>query len=513
MKWKLVLGIVFLVLIFCSVSEMKAIVNASDGDTTSPTITILSPENMTYTGRSIFLNFTITEPTSWIGYSLDAEPNATITGNITLTNLSYGAHNITIYANDTSGNIGVSDPVRFTITPNPLFAWIGFSLGITVLLIISRKNFAFAMFMGAFILGIPVLLFSEIGTAFISAFIDLATILLALAVGLIPIIGGTLKETGQMDSLVENMRIGKKAFLAVSPALLGMLPMPGGALLSAPMVEKGGKEVPPDKKCGLNVWFRHILFLVYPLSPAMIVSVKIAELDLYQVLVYLAPLFFFSTFLGYFFFLRGIQGKTNYDQGVSLKKLFPPLAVILIAPILDFLIKTFFPTFVPEAATLIGITTSLVLAVVAGGVGARNFGQIAWNSKPWDFAFIIVGMTVFLNVFTNSGIPTLIQTLQITPVILCGVIAFLLGFATGRIQTPALIIIPIFLTKFGALSPPMFALMFFSVFLGYILSPVHPCVSLSAQFFNLEIKDFLKAISPPTLIGVAVSLVLLSIIT
>jgi hypothetical protein len=121
---------------------------------------------------------------------------------------------------------------------SPLLVWTGFFLALAVLLIVSRKNFAAGMFLGAFILAIFTIPFNEITPPFISAFTDPSTILLAIAVGLIPIIGGTLKDTGQMDNLVKNMRIGKKAFLAVSPALLGMLPMPGGALLSATMIEK-----------------------------------------------------------------------------------------------------------------------------------------------------------------------------------------------------------------------------------------------------------------------------------
>jgi len=395
---------------------------------------------------------------------------------------------------------------------SPLLVWTGFFLALFVLLIVSRKNFALGMFLGAFILAIFTIPFNEMASPFVSAFIDPSTILLAVAVGLIPIIGGILKDTGQMDDLVKNLRIGKKAFLAVSPALLGMLPMPGGALLSAPMVEKAGKVVSKEKKCGLNVWFRHIMFLIYPLSPALIISVKIAQLDLYQVLLYLVPFFFFSIFLGYFFFLHKITGEIDYEQKLSLKKLFLPLTVILIAPIFDFLIKALFAPSIPEAATLIAITSSLILAVVVGRLGAGRFGKITWESKPWDFAFIIVGMTVFLNVFTASGIPTLIQNLQIPPVLLCVVIGFLLGFATGRIQTPALIIVPIFLTKGWILSAPVFAIMYFSIFLGYVLSPIHPCVSLSLQFFHVEIKDFLKVISPPTLIGFVVSFVLLFVI-
>lgn len=85
-------------------------------DAESPLITILSPQNITYTTTSVPLTFTVNESTSWIGYGLDGQPNATITGNTTLNNLTEGSHNVIVYANDTCGNMGASDKVFFTIT-------------------------------------------------------------------------------------------------------------------------------------------------------------------------------------------------------------------------------------------------------------------------------------------------------------------------------------------------------------------------------------------------------------
>jgi len=315
-----------------------------------------------------------------------------------------------------------------------------------------------------------------------------------------------------MDDLVKNMRIGKKAFLALSPALVGMLPMPGGALLSAPVVEKAGEGVPQEKKTGLNVWFRHILYLVYPLAPALIVSIKLASLDIYQVLPYLASFLVFSLALGYFFFLRSVRGRMKYEEKFSLKKLLTPLTVILIAPLLDFSIKTLLPGLIKEVATLIGVATSLTLVIAIGKIGLKDFFKIFRKSKPWDFALIIIGMIVFYNVFKASSIPELIAEVQITPEILCVTIGFMLGFATGRIQLPAAIIIPIFATKFGTMSAPVFAIMFFSIFLGYVLTPVHPCVALSAKFFNIDVKDFFREVVPPALIAFVTSFVLFLIL-
>jgi len=143
-------------------------------------------------------------------------------------------------------------------------AWIGFFVSLVMLLVISRKSLMVSMFVGALILGVFTLSPSELAWQFSSSFVDLSVILLALAVGLIPLIGGGLSQSGQMDDLVSNMRIGKKAFLAFSPALVGMLPMPGGALLSAPLIEKAGEGMPQEKKAGLNVSTSCIWFIPFP---------------------------------------------------------------------------------------------------------------------------------------------------------------------------------------------------------------------------------------------------------
>ncbi len=84
-------------------------------DVRPPTVTILSPENKSYSSRDISLISNLSEPTSWIGYSLDGQANVTLDGNTTITSLSDGAYRITVFANDTVGNMGRSDTVYFSV--------------------------------------------------------------------------------------------------------------------------------------------------------------------------------------------------------------------------------------------------------------------------------------------------------------------------------------------------------------------------------------------------------------
>jgi hypothetical protein len=85
----------------------------------APYVSVFGLENATYSG-SVSLNFTVNKPTSWIGYSLDGSENVTITGNTTLTGLSSGLHNVTVYARDEFGNTGASEIITFTVEePGP----------------------------------------------------------------------------------------------------------------------------------------------------------------------------------------------------------------------------------------------------------------------------------------------------------------------------------------------------------------------------------------------------------
>ena len=84
-------------------------------DNAAPQIVILWPESTTYTDGNMTLVFSIPEPTSKISYSIDSQENVTILGNTTLTDLSNGNHNLTVYATDKSGNTGTSETRYFSV--------------------------------------------------------------------------------------------------------------------------------------------------------------------------------------------------------------------------------------------------------------------------------------------------------------------------------------------------------------------------------------------------------------
>lgn len=86
--------------------------------TVDPVISILSPQNTTYSTNDVLLDFTVNEATDWMAYSLDNQANVTIPGNTTLP-ISEGQHTLVVYANDTVGNMGASNTVWFSVDLSP----------------------------------------------------------------------------------------------------------------------------------------------------------------------------------------------------------------------------------------------------------------------------------------------------------------------------------------------------------------------------------------------------------
>jgi hypothetical protein len=87
-------------------------------DLAPPNVSILSPANKTYAVANVAipLDYTTTEELTQLTVSLDGQNDTLTAGNTTLTGLSVGSHNVTLYARDLAGHTGASETVDFVIT-------------------------------------------------------------------------------------------------------------------------------------------------------------------------------------------------------------------------------------------------------------------------------------------------------------------------------------------------------------------------------------------------------------
>lgn len=102
-------------------------------------------------------------------------------------------------------------------------------------------------------------------------------------VGLILILSDGLERSGQSQRLMDALSgylHDNRLRLIFFPALIGLLPMPGGAVFSAPMVKAVSADMPIQNidRAIINYWFRHVWELAWPLYPGIILTVALAEI-------------------------------------------------------------------------------------------------------------------------------------------------------------------------------------------------------------------------------------------
>ncbi|MHC4521738.1 MAG: DUF401 family protein, partial [Planctomycetota bacterium] len=100
-------------------------------------------------------------------------------------------------------------------------------------------------------------------------FVSLTSLLL-----LVNVVGEAMTQIGLSARLVPAMQglfRSRRVALAAIPLLMGMLPTPGGIMLSAPMVREAGDKIGVERShaAAINFFFRHQWEPVWPLFPAV----------------------------------------------------------------------------------------------------------------------------------------------------------------------------------------------------------------------------------------------------
>jgi len=101
-------------------------------DTVPPEVMVLSPENKAYPDQEVDLSCLFNEEVTKISYSLDGLDNMTFNGDIILTDLQAGDHQLIVYSEDLAGNIGSSDIIYFSVESFPTLLVLTISVIVTV---------------------------------------------------------------------------------------------------------------------------------------------------------------------------------------------------------------------------------------------------------------------------------------------------------------------------------------------------------------------------------------------
>ena len=399
---------------------------------------------------------------------------------------------------------------------------IGVIVAFIAMIILIRKkfNFGLSIIIGALIVGffslrtielidIPKAIIEASIYSFEEQQIYTETLELAILMTMIFVLAKSMQETRAITKLIDSLRtfFSKGGTLGVIPAVYGLMPVPGGALFSAPLIDKEGDKFGLNKnqKNYLNVWFRHIWFPIYPISAAMILlcSEKFANINIYNLVILNIPAFFLMIIIGIIVLKKVIikaPSVTKQQKNFQgLVYLIPPLI-----PILTYVILQFFD--IPRTRSfIIGVFLGLILLYLMVKLPSKEYAQILKKSLTWKFALAIFGIIIFRQMIEVSGATEIIgdgiNSIAIPSILLIISIPLLLGTVTGYNLGAIALSYPIIASLQGDLGDVSFAsIIFMSSLAGYLISPIHLCNVVSSEYLKTDTTRMYRFYIPSIII-------------
>ena len=352
---------------------------------------------------------------------------------------------------------------------------------------------------------------SAVGTGAFS----LDTLHLVAAIILIIAMGNVMKAVGSFDRAIvslEALLADTRAVMAVIPAIIGLLPMPGGAMLSAPMVGAISRraETSPAQNTLINYWFRHVWEYIWPLYPGIILTADLLKVPVRNVVAVNLPLTAAAILAGSLFCFRGIPRPSaehaRHPSGGHFKQLVASLWPILVIIV---------------ATVLLAIPLLFSLSAVCGimlalhRLNTHQLRDLIRDSVTVETISLIVGVKVFQSVVDRTGAASQIVGLFASTNTLSSFLVFLVPFVIGVLSGITIafvgvtfpVLMPFFAEPQGGVAYPFIVLAYAAGFLGVLFSPVHLCLVLTKDYFGADLGLVYRLLSRPALLVLLVTVV------
>jgi len=285
--------------------------------------------------------------------------------------------------------------------------------------------------------------------------------------------------------------------------MMGMLPTPGGIMLSAPMVRDLGDRIGVERSrsAAINFFFRHQWESVWPLFPAVPLIRGMFGISAFSLISHNMAIMLSGTLGGVIFLLfSGIppRNQKNHSHGRFVDN-----------------IRNFIHAFWPIvlAATLyagfnlspaVTILLAILIFLILHKVPLNRWATLFKSGAEPDFVFLILGALLFkLNLQAGQAIPAVVQFLSemnVPPYLLIFFLPLLVGFLTGVTMPTVAITFPFLMPFIGTgqeAKVELETLAFSGLLCGLLTTPVHLCLTLSASYFEAPLmRIVLKLLGP-----------------
>lgn len=321
-----------------------------------------------------------------------------------------------------------------------------------------------------------------------------------LTVLMVSILGGLMKYYKLLNKIVDSIMLvvpDKRIILMIIPAMIGILIIPGGALLSAPFIYSLGEEmkIPSQRRAAINLVFRHIPMFLMPYSTGLLVisatmpGINISRL-IFLNLFYIVP----TVIVGYFLFIKDLKKEKIYvskaNLGRNLFNVFLYALPIYICVIINAI--TGWPFYI----TMI---SSIIAAYFLSN--KEDFLKITVKSINWHTVLMVAAVLILKEIILQmEGLLIIFNSMFVSNSSMIYILfiffisSLFFGLVTGNQAASLAIILPM-ISQLSVSEDMLYIYLFFSyncAFLGYFFSPIHLCQAFTVQHMNIATLELYK---------------------
>ncbi len=384
-----------------------------------------------------------------------------------------------------------------------------------VVLLGFKKPLGPVIFIATILLGIlfliPPLNFIK---AYIASVTSVDTIEFILVLFFIMLLEHLMSQVGYMEGMLGAMNAifhSKKINIAVLPAVIGLLPSAGGALFSAPLVEKSaaGTALGAEEKTFLNVYYRHIMELFFPTYPCVLLTAQITGFPLPQVVLIMLPWSLLMAIIGTYY-LRKVK-KDEEAISVSLKTALKQLLInfwpFLLIVIL--IIACGIRTSVASGITLLAV-------ILASRIKPRQLLKIFKNGTKVDILLMVLVILVFKDILSYSGavdrLPALVSSWPIPPYLVFCILCTFITFMTGMMPAMVAIGLPLAFLAIPGGGIQLMMMLILAGYVGNMVTPMHICTNIVSQYFHADLRKVLLMSIPPYALVYVIGIIVYNIL-
>jgi len=413
-----------------------------------------------------------------------------------------------------------------------------------LILILARLRvpLALSIFIGALTVG---LLFGLSGLELIrSALVGVIqprAVCLAATTMLILTLSGIMQTGGQMEkivSLAQALLRRPVVTMAALPALIGLLPVPGGAVFSAPMVAAAaGRQTSSSVLSAVNYWYRHIWESWWPLYPGVMLTITLTAADYGTFVLYQFPLTISMVLAGLQLF-RG-TGSDLYARVAPApprtRRLFLwatasiwlvmivwiPAHFVLRLPIFTFLPEKWAVTLEKFLPVIMGLLVSITWTALSNRVSPFAAVRIFARKNVLDMGLLVAAVMIFQYMLelvgANQRIAHELLALRVPVFLVVMILPYIAGLVTGMAVGFVGTSFPIVLALVAALPGnvslfPYVALAYGFGHLGQMSSPIHLCLIVSNRYLKTDFAPVYHRLIPSLVITALLLLVYFAIL-